>query len=70
MAGTFGHIAGTGLTAGLSVDDTLSGVHEATEFWAARLHRLREADAAFCDRHTSLKHYVCNEYNKKTGFFR
>lgn len=49
MAGTFGHITRTGLTAGLSVDDTLSGVHEATEFRAARLHRLREADAAFCD---------------------
>lgn len=55
VAGTFGHVAGARLTAGLSVDDTLTGVHEASELRAARFHGLWEADAAFCDRHAALE---------------
>lgn len=55
VAGTFGHITGTGLTTGLSVDDTLSGIHETAELWAPRFHSFWEADATFGDGHTSLK---------------
>lgn len=61
VAGTLGHVPGTSLAAGMTINDALSGIHEATKFGAARFHGLREADATLGDRHSTLKHCLLEE---------
>lgn len=49
------HVAGTGLAAGVAVDDTLARVHEPAQLGPPALHGLREADPPLRDGHTALE---------------
>lgn len=55
MARAFCHVTSTCLTSGISVDNTLSRVHETTQFRASALHGFRKTYAAICDGHTTLR---------------
>lgn len=54
VAGTFCHIASTGLASGISVNDALSWIHKTTQLWTSTLHGFGKAYPAICDGHTTL----------------
>lgn len=54
MSGTFCHITSTRLTSWISVDDTLSRIHETTQFRSTTFHGLRKHNSSFGHRHSSL----------------
>lgn len=49
MTGTFCHITSACLTSRISVNDTLSWIHEAAQFRAATFHGFWKSYATICD---------------------